>query len=173
MACKAVILQQCAGYDAGHPVSDATLNLSVPVQLKATKTPLLDKAADALLALDKGHQLQQELAHFQQENPWVKDSALFHALTTFHPSTKEKAWWTWEDRALRYAQQPGFGVNRPPEIRKFHLLCPRGPMDKALVYETKDSRFDPGRGLLIPPHLRLFCLSLSIVASQRWMAVPT
>ena len=35
---------------------------------------------------------------------------------------------------------------------------PRGPMDKALVYETKDSRFDPGRGL---KHLaQLFCLDM-------------
>ena len=63
--------------------------------------PLLNKAADALLALDKGHELRQELVLFHTANPWVKDSALFHALTSFHPSTKDKAWWTWEDRALR------------------------------------------------------------------------
>ena len=35
------------------------------------------------------------------ENPSVRDSALFSVLTTFHEPTKDKAWWTWEDKALR------------------------------------------------------------------------
>ena len=30
---------------------------------------------------------------------------------------------------------------------KCNIKGPCGPMDKALVYETKDSRFDPGHGL--------------------------
>ena len=69
--------------------------------------PLLTKAADALLAKGKGDTLAKELAAFEKENAWVKDSALFSALTTFHEPTKNQAWWTWKDEALRWeaAQQ--------------------------------------------------------------------
>ena len=63
--------------------------------------PLLTKAADTLLAKPKSDPLAKELAAFEKGNPWVKDSALFNALTSFHEPTKDKAWWTWEDKALR------------------------------------------------------------------------
>ena len=33
------------------------------------------------------------------------------------------------------------------KIYNCNIKGPCGPMDKALVYETKDSRFDPGHGL--------------------------
>ena len=63
--------------------------------------PLLTKAANALLAKGQGDAMAKELAAFESENPWVRDSALFSVLTTFHEPTKDKAWWTWEDKALR------------------------------------------------------------------------
>ena len=44
------------------------------------KTPLLVKAADALLNDSKFESLRHEMVSFRNENPWVEDSALFYCL---------------------------------------------------------------------------------------------
>lgn len=73
----------------------------VEAQIDKTKTPILVKAADKLLAGGKFKGLLAEMQQFAKDNAWCEDSALFHALTHHKAETKDKAWWTWEG-PLRY-----------------------------------------------------------------------
>lgn len=65
-------------------------------KIDKTKTPILVKAADKLLAGGKFKGLLAEMQQFAKDNAWCEDSALFHALTHHKAETKDKAWWTWE-----------------------------------------------------------------------------
>ena len=91
--------------------------------------PLLTKAANTLLAKGKGDPLARELATFEGENPWVRDSALFNVLTTFHEPTKDKAWWTWEDEALRW--RPLCLLHPPCLLRVSRLVSVPPPVPPA------------------------------------------
>lgn len=70
-------------------------------EVAAAKKPLLKKAADRLLNDSKFKSLRREMDAFRQENSWVEDSALFFCLIKFQEDTKDRAWWTWSDEALR------------------------------------------------------------------------
>lgn len=50
------------------------------LQVQELKTPLLVKAADALLNKSKFESMRGELHNFREENSWVEDSALFYCL---------------------------------------------------------------------------------------------
>lgn len=69
--------------------------------MDVVKTPILVKAADALLAGGQFSNLLAEMHQFAKENAWCEDSALFYSLTHHNEETKDKAWWTWEG-PLRY-----------------------------------------------------------------------
>lgn len=60
-------------------------------RVKAWKLPLVERAADRLLAKPE-HGLSAALAHFRDENRWVEDVALYMALRAVHHG---QPWWQW------------------------------------------------------------------------------
>lgn len=63
------------------------------------KTPLIRKAAEAILAGDKFDDLRQQMSSFRKANPWIEESALFDCLRK-EPALDGKPWWEWE-KAIR------------------------------------------------------------------------
>jgi 4-alpha-glucanotransferase len=67
----------------------------------AVKMPLLQKAARRMLGDGKFAGLQQGMAAYRQQNPWVEESALFDIVRQ-QPGLTELAWWDWpEELRLR------------------------------------------------------------------------
>mmetsp|Transcript_7732 Transcript_7732/g.15546 ORF Transcript_7732/g.15546 Transcript_7732/m.15546 type:complete len:588 (-) Transcript_7732:630-2393(-) len=59
------------------------------------KTPLLVKAAMALLDKPEFEGLRSACDSFRAKNPWVEESALFHALCEDPDLAEYEAWWDW------------------------------------------------------------------------------
>ena len=66
------------------------------LQVDKTKTPILVKAADKLLAGGKFKGLLSDMKQWAQENAWCEDSAVFYSLTHHNEETKDRIWWSWE-----------------------------------------------------------------------------
>jgi hypothetical protein len=87
--------------DAPPPVPDGDVQFEA---VAATKAPLLQKAARALLAGPRFAALRERLAAFRTANPWIEDSALFDALRQ-QPALAGLDWWEWPAE-LRF-REPG------------------------------------------------------------------
>eukprot|EP00195_Chlamydomonas_chlamydogama_P015568 CAMPEP_0202902880 /NCGR_PEP_ID=MMETSP1392-20130828/18588_1 /ASSEMBLY_ACC=CAM_ASM_000868 /TAXON_ID=225041 /ORGANISM="Chlamydomonas chlamydogama, Strain SAG 11-48b" /LENGTH=555 /DNA_ID=CAMNT_0049589739 /DNA_START=130 /DNA_END=1794 /DNA_ORIENTATION=- len=70
-------------------------NVDFPA-VAASKTPVLSKAAQNLLKVDRFSKLREEMQAFRKANKWVEESAVFDVARNL-PDLADKAWWDWPE----------------------------------------------------------------------------
>lgn len=83
-------------------------------QVKATKMPLLRKAAERLLGQPEFGGLKSEMEAWRKRNQWVEESALFYALANLEEGLAGTPWWTWPE-PIRSSPSPSL-LPMPPSV---------------------------------------------------------
>jgi 4-alpha-glucanotransferase len=86
----------CAGNLPAPVSNNGSADFKAALKLK---TPLIRKAAEAMLSGAQFSDLQKLMSSFRKANAWIEESALFDCLCK-ESAQDGKLWWTW-DKPIR------------------------------------------------------------------------